>query len=205
MLTVQALVQEIPRFTDPVTPMGVAAEGLHLGAAIVAGAALGLNRNLRGKAAGLRTHALVSLGAALVILACRELGVGDVTRALQGVITGVGFLGAGVILHPRSTGAEVVRGLTTAASVWMAAALGIAAGAGLWSLLAMGTVATLAVLLGGGEVERVARRRLARQRGLDRLTPVDAGPAIAPPQSDGAAPPHRVERSEPAGRRRPRA
>ncbi len=195
---------DLPILTHGPGPTGLLGEALHLGAAILAGGALGLNRNLRGKAAGLRTHALVSLGAALVILASRQLGVTDVTRAVQGVITGVGFLGAGVILHPRTAAVpEVVRGLTTAASVWMAAALGVAAGSGLWSLLLLGTLATLGVLLGGGEVERVARRRLARRRGLERLTPTASHPAVVPDDDEAMALPG-APRDRSRGRRGPR-
>jgi putative Mg2+ transporter-C (MgtC) family protein len=161
-------------------------EAARLGAAVVAGALLGLNRNLRGKSAGLRTHALVALGAAAAVVAAAHAGdVGAASRVMQGVITGVGFLGAGVILHPRTGGAGAappagghagpgargrrreVRGLTTAASVWMAAMLGLAAGAGLWSLALLAAALTLAVLVGGGGVEDAVRRRvrdLARRR-----------------------------------------
>ncbi len=140
---------------------------------------LGLNRNLRGKAAGVRTHALVSLGAAAAALAAARSG--DATRVMQGVITGIGFLGAGVILHPRTGGghpaapppAEAapadparrvreVRGLTTAATVWVAAVLGMAAGLGYWSLTLLAAAMTLAVLLGGGAVEDALRRRFHR-------------------------------------------
>lgn len=155
-------------------PFGWTEEALRLGAALAAGGTLGLNRNLRGKAAGVRTHALVALGAALVLVTSAQVSGSDhgaLTRTIQGVITGIGFIGAGVILHPREhrglAGPEV-RGLTTAASVWVAAALGVASGSGLWSLVLLGVAGTLAALVGGGPLERLARRRLLRRRGRER-------------------------------------
>jgi putative Mg2+ transporter-C (MgtC) family protein len=172
------------------TPLPPLDEALRLGAAILAGAVLGLNRNLRGKAAGLRTHALVALGAALVVVTGAQLADRDITRVVQGVITGIGFIGAGVILHPRR-GTDRVRGLTTAASVWVAAALGVAAGAGLWSLLALGALGTLAVLAAGGPVEDAARRRLLhrRERRAARLEPTSRAPATPPEDRRPPAPP----------------
>ena len=171
---------------DPTLPISVVGEALRLGAALLAGAALGLNRNLRGKAAGLRTHALVALGAALVMVTSAQAGNGELTRVVQGVITGIGFIGAGVILHPHR-GAERVRGLTTAASVWVAAALGVAAGAGRWTLVAFGTLGTLAVLEGGGPVEDAVRRRF-RRRHRARLSE-DRPPAAPPPPAPPSPPP----------------
>ncbi len=104
-----------------------------IGVAAVLGALLGYQRERAGKAAGLRTHMLVAVGAALFVLAPVEAGmpVADLSRVIQGVATGVGFLGAGTILK-RTESAEV-QGLTTAASVWLTAAVGLAVGAGqLW-------------------------------------------------------------------------
>lgn len=130
-----------------------------LGAALGVGGLIGLNRELRNKPAGLRTHALVSLGAAVIMVAGRGLsgahGAPDpdaMSRVIQGIITGIGFLGAGVILRPRE--GQTVRGLTTAATIWIAAGLGIAAGAGQWRLLLVGGLLTLAVLVGGRALER---------------------------------------------------
>jgi putative Mg2+ transporter-C (MgtC) family protein len=147
-----------------------------LAAAVVAGAALGLNRNLRGKAAGVRTHALVALGAALVTSAAAVgAGAEAATRVMQGVLTGVGFIGAGVILHPRPQDGPTpraapgpgrrrrpadVRGLTTAATVWVAAALGVVCGLGRWALVVAGTGLTLLVLVAGGPLEMAAKARL---------------------------------------------
>ncbi|HEY0778228.1 MAG TPA: MgtC/SapB family protein [Gemmatirosa sp.] len=174
-----------------VLPLGEVA--VRLGAATIAGAVLGANRNLHGKAAGLRTHALVALGAALVTAAAAQADAAGSTRVMQGVITGIGFLGAGVILHPRpeppatrrsngggaTDGAtparprarprSAVRGLTTAATVWVAAGLGLASGLGAWAIVLVGTVLTLVILAGGGRVETGVRQRLRRRLRRRRL------------------------------------
>jgi len=131
---------------------------LRLGIAIVVGGAIGLNRDLKGKPAGVRTHALVALGSALVtgLLKDSSPHPDAVSRVIQGVITGIGFLGAGVILRPE--GGRTVRGLTTAASIWVVAALGIACGLGQWIPVATGTLLTLGVLLFGRTFEKTAHR-----------------------------------------------
>src|SRR5258708_10343386 len=107
---------------------------LRLSAAALIGGVIGLDREVRRKPAGMRTHALVSLGAALVMLVVvRSPGanhVDAVSRAIQGLIAGVGFLGGGAIL--KSDNREMVHGLTTAASIWLVASLGIACGIGQW-------------------------------------------------------------------------
>jgi putative Mg2+ transporter-C (MgtC) family protein len=94
-----------------------------------------------------------------------------VSRVIQGIITGIGFLGAGVILH--RDGGRGVRGLTTAASIWVVAALGIGCGAGQWPIVGVGTGLTLLVLLLGGPFERLMHR--LRGRGAE------AEPAAPPP------------------------
>jgi putative Mg2+ transporter-C (MgtC) family protein len=135
---------------------------LRLCAALLLGSILGLNRELHGKAAGLRTHALVCLGAAVATL----LGLGPpshwatadpnaITRVVQGILTGVGFLGAGVILRDPM---GHVTGLTTAATIWICAVLGIVCGLGQWGLLGIGTVLTVLLLLFGRPIERLAER-----------------------------------------------
>ncbi len=145
----------------PATPTPDALETLaRLGAAVLAGGAIGLNRDLNNKPAGLRTHALVALGAALVTLASGVLAGGDagaLTRTVQGVITGIGFVGAGVIMH-QGRSEQGVHGLTTAASIWVVAALGTACGAGDWVLVGMATALVLLVLVVGGTIERLFRR-----------------------------------------------
>jgi putative Mg2+ transporter-C (MgtC) family protein len=134
---------------------------LRLVVAAVVGTAIGFNRELRGKPLGMRTLALVALGSAVVALAGLDfLGTsappGAIARVLQGVITGVlsgiGFIGAGVVLHDRD--AATVHGLTTAATVWMTAALGIACALAAWTVTATGIILALAVLFGLNWVER---------------------------------------------------
>jgi putative Mg2+ transporter-C (MgtC) family protein len=121
---------------------------LRLGVAVIAGATIGLDRELRGKAAGLRTLALVSLGSAVFVLTAT---VGDGTavdatsRAIQGIVTGVGFLGAGTIVRGRTE--HSVTGLTTAASVWLAAAMGIACGLANWPLVIIASGLGLLILV----------------------------------------------------------
>ena len=98
---------------------------IRLGVAALAGAALGLNRDLHGKPTGVRTLALVGTAAALIVIAVGH-GEGDVSRVMQGIVTGIGFLGAGVII--RSEKGKHVHNLTTAACVWLTACVGMAAG-----------------------------------------------------------------------------
>ena len=132
---------------------------VRLGAALIIGSALGLNRELHGKAAGLRTHALVSLGAAVATLVAlespdRALPV-EIGRIVQGILTGIGFLGAGVILRDPN---GHVTGLTTAAAIWICAVLGIVCGLGYWSILLIAVALTVAALFFGYPVERLAER-----------------------------------------------
>src|SRR6267142_2127910 len=126
---------------------------LRLGAALILGSALGLNRELHGKPAGLRTHGLVSLGAAVAVIVSLgfpgESKANDphaVSRVLQGILTGIGFLGAGVILRDPN---GHVTGLTTAATIWICAALGVACGLGYWSVLGIAFGLTVFVLVIG--------------------------------------------------------
>jgi putative Mg2+ transporter-C (MgtC) family protein len=141
-----------------IEPASFATYAARLFIATLVGGLIGINRDLRHKPAGLRTHAIVALGAGLVtILSVEIAGHGgqsaDVSRVLQGVITGVGFLGAGVILHRDDT--KGVHGLTTAAVV---AVLGMAIGAGLWRESLLTTLLVLAVLQFGGPIETTIRR-----------------------------------------------
>jgi putative Mg2+ transporter-C (MgtC) family protein len=127
---------------------------LRLLMAALLGGVLGYEREQHGKAAGLRTHMLVAMGAAMFVLVPQQSGmvIGDMSRVIQGVVAGIGFLGAGAIIKSRSE--EDVRGLTTAASVWMTAAIGIACGLGrevialLSTLLALGVLGLLPLLIG---------------------------------------------------------
>jgi putative Mg2+ transporter-C (MgtC) family protein len=119
---------------------------LRLGAAVVAGGAIGWERQLAGRPAGLRTHMLVGLGAAMVVLIPLQSGSADATRVIQGVATGIGFLCAGDILHQVRHGSEHVKGLTSAAALWVTAAVGMVAASGLWPLTVVGTILTLLIL-----------------------------------------------------------
>ena len=114
--------------------------------AAVLGGLLGFEREERGKAAGLRTHMLVTTGAALLVIVAEQYGAStaDLSRIIQGIVTGIGFVGAGAILKMTDQGQ--VRGLTTAASIWMATAVGLAAGLGKLALAVSGTVLTLIIL-----------------------------------------------------------
>jgi len=119
---------------------------VRLAVAAVLGGVLGWEREHAGKAAGVRTHMLVSMGAALFVLVAQQAGISpaDNSRVLQGVIAGVGFLGAGTILKGDAEGQ--VKGLTTAAGIWLTAAIGIAAGLGREVTAVLSTALALAVL-----------------------------------------------------------
>lgn len=117
-----------------------------LATAIALGGLLGLERERKGRAAGLKTHILVSAGSALFVLAPLQMGISgaDVTRVMQGIVSGIGFLGAGAILKLDSE--ERIQGLTTAAGIWMTAAIGMAAGMGMEMVAFITTLAALAVV-----------------------------------------------------------
>lgn len=119
---------------------------VRLSMAALLGGVLGYERERHGKAAGVRTHMLVAMGAALFVLVPQQGGmaVADMSRVIQGIVTGVGFLGAGAIIKRHSE--EDVQGLTTAAGVWMTAAIGIACGLGRETTAVLSTLLTLVVL-----------------------------------------------------------
>ena len=164
---------------DVTHPAGIADIALRLLMATLIGSGIGLDRELRGKAAGMRTHALVSLGAALIVVVTIRLTpvgfehIDAISRAIQGIIAGVGFLGGGAIL--KSSGqAEIVQGLTTAASIWLVACLGIACGAGQWVASLIGLSLALLILIVGRVVERFFHRVAKRDalRSLLRIRKV---------------------------------
>ena len=139
-----------------------------LGLALLVGSVLGINRNLRRKPAGIRTHALVSLSTALVTLIAFESMGHDpaaTSRVVQGLVTGIGFLGAGVIIHHDAE--HRVEGLTTAATVWMTAICGIACGLGQGGVVLVGLGLALGVLVCGLPVERTMARWLNRGDDLE--------------------------------------
>lgn len=138
---------------------------LRLVNAVIGGAVIGWEREAKDKPAGLRTHMLVSLGAAIFVLV--PILTGDISespdalyRTIQGIATGVGFLGAGEILHisQPQTAKYRIRGLTSAAAIWISAALGLAAGCGLWHLSLIGALLSLIILRILKIVERYHRR-----------------------------------------------
>jgi putative Mg2+ transporter-C (MgtC) family protein len=114
--------------------------------AALLGAVVGIQRELVGKPAGLRTHMLVALGAALFVLACLESGMApnDLSRVIQGLATGIGFLGGGAILKVSEH--REISGLTTAAGIWLTAAVGVTVGLGQWGLAAVGALLTWMIL-----------------------------------------------------------
>ena len=131
--------------------------------AVAAGAVIGIDREWRGKAAGLRTHILVSVGACLFVMIPDLMGGSPdaASRVVQGIAAGIGFLGAGEILRfPSKDPAKArISGLTSAAASWVAAGLGAAAGCGLWRLSVVGSVVTFLSLTLVEKVERPLSKR----------------------------------------------
>jgi putative Mg2+ transporter-C (MgtC) family protein len=156
---------------------------LRLLVAALLGGVLGYERERQGKAAGVRTHMLVAMGAALFVLVPQQAGASaaDIARVMQGLVAGIGFLGAGAIVKGR--GEENVQGLTTAAGIWMTAAIGVAAGLGREATALLSTLLALLVL---AVVPHVVRR----------FAPGDSGPgAGARPGSEAGS----GERPSPGG------
>lgn len=121
--------------------------------AAVFGAAIGLEREISGKAAGLRTNLLICLGAAVFTIISRQIAAGtnaSVARIAAQIVTGVGFLGAGAIIQDRGG----IYGLTTAATIWMVASIGMACGAGFFLLASASTVLAIVVLVGLNPLEK---------------------------------------------------
>jgi putative Mg2+ transporter-C (MgtC) family protein len=121
--------------------------------AMILGALVGAQRESSGKPAGLRTHMLVAMGGALFVLAPLEAGMelNGISRVIQGIVTGIGFIGAGAILKLQDK--REIEGLTTAAGIWMTAAVGIAAGLGRLGLALVSTVLTWITLALIGKIE----------------------------------------------------
>jgi putative Mg2+ transporter-C (MgtC) family protein len=144
---------------------------MRLGAATAAGIAIGINRDLSHKPIGMRTLALVSLGAAAVTVASIQFSFIDnhpdalsrvVQGVIQGIMAGISFIGAGVIL--RDSRRKEVTGLTTAATVWVTAALGIACGLGAWVIVGVTVTLALLVLAGLAGLDDAIARRAARHQ-----------------------------------------
>jgi putative Mg2+ transporter-C (MgtC) family protein len=144
--------------------------GVRLGAATLAGAMIGVNRDLADRPIGTRTLGLVALGSASVAVATIQVaGMAEnpdamsrvVQGIIQGVMAGISFIGAGVIL--RDAQARTVEGLTTAATVWVTAALGIACGLGRWDVVVIATVLALLLLVAAPFTEKWLTNRKTRQ------------------------------------------
>ena len=136
--------------------------------AIVLGAAIGLEREVSGKAAGLRTNVLICLGAAVFTIISRQMALkydASVTRIAAQIVTGVGFLGAGAIIQDRAG----VHGLTTAATIWLVASIGMACGAGFYQLAVISTLVAVAVLIGLARIARPLER--SRKKHMPESTP----------------------------------
>ena len=134
---------------------------LRLLTALVAGGVVGLQRELTHKPAGLRTHMLLSLGIALILVTAEESGMSksDLSRVVQGLVTGVGFLGGGAIL--KLTAEHEIHGLTTAAGLWLTAAAGAAAGLGRLGLSIVGVCLGVFVLSTFSKVEKRLGRHIS--------------------------------------------
>ena len=126
--------------------------------AMVFGAVIGIQRERAGKPAGLRTHMLVALGAAVFVIASDEFGMNpdSISRVIQGLVTGIGFLGAGAILKLYDK--RAVEGLTTAAGIWMTAALGVAVGLGRFGLALVATLLAWMTLSLVRQMEHILNR-----------------------------------------------
>ncbi|MGH8123520.1 MAG: MgtC/SapB family protein [Rudaea sp.] len=152
---------------------------LRLSVALLIGAAIGTERHVHGQAAGLRTHALVALAAALAVLVVVPFsGDGSAgnldaqSRVLQGILTGVGFIGAGMILH--SERGNQIHGLTSAAGIWIVAVFGALCGHGRIDIALFGFALVVLVLLVGARIEDAVYARFASKK--DRAgTPDDPG------------------------------
>lgn len=147
---------------------------LRLAAATLLGMGLGLTRDLSGKPAGLRTMGLVSLGAAVITVSALHLfpetepdAISRVMQGvIQGVLTGIGFIGAGAVLH--DPGATQVRGLTTAATVWVASALGVACGVAAWPIVITGAAISFLVIVALHPFEKWVERQAAKDGLTDK-------------------------------------
>lgn len=126
---------------------------IRLAAAALLGAVIGYQRERAQKPAGLRTHILVTLGTCIFVLACSGYGMSSdgLSRVIQGIVTGIGFVGAGSILKLDEE--RSIKGLTTATSVWIASAIGVAVGLGVLGLALLGTIISLLILTLAGKFE----------------------------------------------------
>jgi putative Mg2+ transporter-C (MgtC) family protein len=157
---------------------------LRLGVATLAGSLIGLDRDLHGKPIGLKTLGLVGLATAMVVVLADPSGdttkVSDAaSRVIQGILTGIGFLGAGVIVHAEHH--FRVRGLTSAACTWFAACVGIACGVGHWRIVLIALAIAFTLLIAGYRLERWLHRAFGGKGEPAQKPPASVSPADTPP------------------------
>jgi putative Mg2+ transporter-C (MgtC) family protein len=131
--------------------------------AVLLGAMIGLEREISGKAAGLRTNLLICLGASVFTIISREMAAGidgTVTRIAAQIVTGVGFLGAGAIIQDR----RGVHGLTTAATIWLVASIGMACGAQFYKLAIVSSLIAIGTLIGLGKLSKSLDKHLKKSK-----------------------------------------
>jgi len=150
---------------------------LRISLALAAGGAVGLNRDRVKRPAGLRTYMTVSVGSAFFVMLILQAGVdfnatNALSRTVQGITTGVGFIGAGLIFqqHHDNNNAPI-KGLTSAAALWLTASLGTAAGCGLWQMTLVGTLTTLVILSGFRRVKEAPVYKTVIRRKRKASTP----------------------------------
>lgn len=148
---------------------------LRLGLAMALGAAIGYERERRASNAGLRTHMLVALGTALFVIVPLQAGMqaDAMSRVIQGILAGIGFLGAGAVIKQNDSGR--VHGLTTAAGIWTTAAIGVTVGLGRETTAVISTVLVLVILAVLGSWEKRVARRDERSGAVSRAEPPDSG------------------------------
>ena len=157
---------------------------LRLGVATLAGGLIGLNRDLHGKPIGLKTLALVGLATAMVVVLADPSGdttkiSPEASRIIQGILTGIGFLGAGVIV--RAEHHFRIRGLTSAACTWLTACVGIACGVGQWRIVVVALAITFGLLIVGHRLERWLHRVLGGRDDPAPKSPASIAPVDTPP------------------------
>jgi putative Mg2+ transporter-C (MgtC) family protein len=157
---------------------------LRLGVATLAGGLIGLDRDLHGKPIGLKTLGLVGLATAMVVVLTNFSGdpakISDAaSRVMQGILTGIGFLGAGVIVHAQHH--FRVHGLTSAACTWLTACVGIVCGVGQWRIVVVALAIAFALLIIGRQLERWLHRVLGGKADLAQQPDDSVSPADAPP------------------------
>jgi putative Mg2+ transporter-C (MgtC) family protein len=157
---------------------------LRLGVATLAGGLIGLNRDLQGKPIGLKTLGLVGLATAMIVVLADPSGdttkiLPETSRVIQGILTGIGFLGAGVIV--RAEHRFRVRGLTSAACTWLTACVGIACGVGQWRIVVVALAMALTLLIVGRWLEHWLHRLLGGKDEPAQKSPASAPPLDTPP------------------------